>query len=345
MRSNVAVLGAGSWGTTLASMCARHGPTTIWALEDEVAREINARHTNSLYLQGFELTPALRATRRVEEATEGAKVVVLAVPSPYFRAVLGQAAPFVPKTVPVVSVAKGLEPETLLRMTEVIAQVLPDNPRAALSGPNLAREIIAGYAAGAVVACHDAEVARHLQGVFNSGLYRVYTTHDVVGVEAAGALKNVIAIAAGMADGVGVGDNTPCARHHSRPRGGSLDSGWPWVESRVRSPGSLGSETSLPRASARSAEIDTSESSSERTASSRTSSGRCAWSPKAFTRAGWSSRSRDVTRRDADRAGDRPSRARRGDPSGRLTLERPRRIAAKVEWHPGELPCRASASS
>jgi glycerol-3-phosphate dehydrogenase (NAD(P)+) len=114
----------------------------------------------------------------------------------------------VPKTVAVVSVAKGLEPETLLRMTEVIAQVLPDNPRAALSGPNLAREIIAGYAAGAVVACHDAGVARHLQGVFNSGLYRVYTTHDVVGVEAAGALKNVIAIAAGMADGVGVGDNT-----------------------------------------------------------------------------------------------------------------------------------------
>ena len=117
MRPNVAVLGAGSWGTTLASMCARHGPTTIWALEDEVAREINARHTNSLYLQGFELTRALRATRRVEEATAGAKVVVLAVPSPYFRAVLGQAAPFVPETVPVVSVAKGLEPETLLRMT------------------------------------------------------------------------------------------------------------------------------------------------------------------------------------------------------------------------------------
>jgi glycerol-3-phosphate dehydrogenase (NAD(P)+) len=208
MRPNVAVLGAGSWGTTLASMCARHGPTTIWALEDEVAREINARHTNSLYLQGFELTPALRATRRVEEATAGAKVVVLAVPSPYFRAVLGQAAPFVPKTVPVVSVAKGLEPETLLRMTEVIAQVLPDNPRAALSGPNLAREIIAGYAAGAVVACRDPAVAQSLQRLFNSGLYRVYTTDDVVGVEAAGALKNVIAIAAGMADGVGVGDNT-----------------------------------------------------------------------------------------------------------------------------------------
>jgi glycerol-3-phosphate dehydrogenase (NAD(P)+) len=107
-----------------------------------------------------------------------------------------------------VSVAKGLEPATLLRMTEVIAEILPENPRAVLSGPNLAREIMAGYAAGAVVACRDAGVAAALQNTFNRGLYRVYTTHDVVGVEVAGALKNVIAMAAGMADGVGVGDNT-----------------------------------------------------------------------------------------------------------------------------------------
>jgi glycerol-3-phosphate dehydrogenase (NAD(P)+) len=205
---NVTVLGAGSWGTTLASMCARRWPTTIWALEDQVVEEINLRHANSLYLKGFDLSPALRATRSMREATEAAEVVVMAVPSPHFRAVLGQAVPFVRRAVPVVSVAKGLEPETLLRMTEVIARVLPDNPRAVLSGPNLAREIIAGYAAGAVVACRDADIATVLQGVFNRGLYRVYTTHDVVGVEVAGALKNVIAIAAGMADGVGVGDNT-----------------------------------------------------------------------------------------------------------------------------------------
>ena len=208
MTPNVTVLGAGSWGTTLASMCARRWPTTIWALEDQVVEEINLRHANSLYLKGFDLAPALRATRSMEEATEGADVVVMAVPSPYFRGVLGQAVPFVRRAVPVVSVAKGFEPETLLRMTEVIAQVLPENPRAVLSGPNLAREIIAGYAAGAVVACRDADTANVLQGVFNRGLYRVYTTRDVVGVEVAGALKNVIAIAAGMADGVGVGDNT-----------------------------------------------------------------------------------------------------------------------------------------
>jgi glycerol-3-phosphate dehydrogenase (NAD(P)+) len=189
-------------------MCARRGPTTIWALEDQVSEEINARRSNSLYLQGFELPAALRATQSMEEAMRQAEVVVMAVPSPHFRAVLEQAAPFMGRSLPVVSVTKGLEPESLLRMTEVIAQLLPDNPRAVLSGPNLAREIMAGYAAGAVVACHDADVATPLQGLFNSGLYRVYTTHDVVGVEVAGALKNVIALAAGMADGVGVGDNT-----------------------------------------------------------------------------------------------------------------------------------------
>jgi len=208
VRPTVAVIGAGSWGTTLASRCARHGSTTIWGLEDEVIEEINERRSNSRYLKGFELPTALRATRSMEEATRQAEVIVMAVPSPYFRAVLQQAAPFVRRSIPIVSVAKGLEPESLLRMTEVIAELLPDNPRAVLSGPNLAREIVAGYAAGAVVACRDAAVAEALQGLFKSGLYRVYTTHDVVGVEVAAALKNVVAIAAGMADGVGVGDNT-----------------------------------------------------------------------------------------------------------------------------------------
>lgn len=208
MRPAVAVIGAGSWGTTVASMCARRGSTILWALEDPVVDEINARHSNSLYLNGFELPTTLRATRSMEEAARQAEVVVMAVPSPYFRAVLEQAAPFVRRAVPVVSVAKGLEPQSLLRMTEVIAQLLPANPRAALSGPNLAREVMGGYAAGAVVACEETDVAAGLQQLFNRGLYRVYTTRDVVGVEVAAALKNVIAIAAGMADGVGVGDNT-----------------------------------------------------------------------------------------------------------------------------------------
>lgn len=208
MRPNVTVIGAGSWGTTLASLCARRGPTLIWAREDEVVAEINAQHSNSLYLKGFELPVELRATRSLQEALQHAEIVVMAVPSPWFRSVLGQAAPFVRPALPVLSVAKGFEPGSLLRMTEVIAQLLPDNPPAVLSGPNLAREVMAGFAAGAVVACRDAHVAKRLQELFDGGLYRVYTGHDVIGVEVAAALKNPIAIAAGMADGLGVGDNT-----------------------------------------------------------------------------------------------------------------------------------------
>jgi glycerol-3-phosphate dehydrogenase (NAD(P)+) len=208
MRPNVTVIGAGSWGTTLASLCARRGPTLIWAREDEVVAEINAQHSNSVYLKGFELPVELRATRSLQEALQHAEVVVMAVPSPWFRSVLEQAAPFVRPALPVLSVAKGFEPGSLLRMTEVIAQLLPDNPPAVLSGPNLAREVMAGFAAGAVVACRDADVAQRLQELFDGGLYRVYTGHDVIGVEVAAALKNPIAIAAGMADGLGVGDNT-----------------------------------------------------------------------------------------------------------------------------------------
>jgi len=208
VRPAVAVIGGGSWGTTLASMCARHGPATLWALEDEVVAEINERHANSLYLSGFELPVALRATRSFPAAMDGAEVVVMAVPSKHFRGVLEQAAPSVPRGAPIVSVAKGFEPRTLLRMTQVIAELVPESPRAALSGPNLSREVMAGQAAGAVVACRDLAVAERLQEAFNCGLYRVYTSRDVIGVEAAAALKNVIAIAAGMADGVGVGDNT-----------------------------------------------------------------------------------------------------------------------------------------
>jgi glycerol-3-phosphate dehydrogenase (NAD(P)+) len=208
VRPKVAVIGAGAWGTTLASMCAQRGPTALWAREDDVVREIDERHVNGAYLPGFELPAALRATSSLEEAVSGARVVVMAVPSSWLRAVLEQAAPFVPRGAPVVNVAKGLEPGTLLGMTAVIGELLPESPAAVLSGPNLAREIMAGHAADAVAACREARAARRVQRVFNSPLYRVYTSRDVVGVEAAGALKNVVAIASGMADGVGVGDNT-----------------------------------------------------------------------------------------------------------------------------------------
>lgn len=209
--ANIAVVGAGSWGTTVAALCAENNPTTLWARRDELAAEIRDKHTNSEYLAGYELTPTLHATSSLEEAVASAEVVVMGVPSHGMRTTLQQLAPFVTSDTPVISLAKGFEVGTQLRMTEVIAQELPGHHVGALTGPNLAKEILAGHAAASVVAMGDTAVARDLQKCFTTALFRVYSNHDVVGCEVAGALKNVIAIASGMADGLGTGDNTRAA--------------------------------------------------------------------------------------------------------------------------------------
>jgi glycerol-3-phosphate dehydrogenase (NAD(P)+) len=211
MQLSVSVLGAGSFGTTVAHLTANNAPTRLWCRRPETAEEVNTRHTNERYLAGFELEPSLTATADLEEAVHGADVVVMGVPSHGMREVLGGVARHIRPWVPVVSLAKGLEPDSHLRMTEVIQEVLPEHRAGVLTGPNLAKEIMAGFAAASVVAFSDTEVARHIQGVFQSGLFRVYTNHDVVGCELGGALKNVIAIATGMGDGLGVGDNTRAA--------------------------------------------------------------------------------------------------------------------------------------
>ncbi|MFL5797811.1 MAG: NAD(P)H-dependent glycerol-3-phosphate dehydrogenase [Actinomycetota bacterium] len=205
---NVTVLGAGSWGTTVASIASKRNPTTLWARSDEVVKEIVERHENSRYLEGFPLPERLAATSDLEEAASSADVLVVGVPSDGFREVLERSREFVRPWVPVVSLTKGFERDSHLRMTEVIKDVLPGRPAAALTGPNIAREIMAGYAAASVIATEDLSVAAALQGVLRRGLFRIYTNHDVVGCEVGGALKNVIAIAAGMAQGLGVGDNT-----------------------------------------------------------------------------------------------------------------------------------------
>jgi glycerol-3-phosphate dehydrogenase (NAD(P)+) len=211
MPLRVSVLGAGSFGTTVAHLATHNAPTTLWCRRAETAEEVNARHRNERYLPDYPLAESLRATASLEEAVREADVVVLGVPSHGMREVLGEVGRYIRPWVPVVSLAKGLEPGTHLRMTEVIREVLPDHRAGVLTGPNLAKEIMAGYAAASVVAFEDREIARRLQGVFHSGLFRVYTNHDVVGCELGGALKNVIAIATGMGDGLGVGDNTRSA--------------------------------------------------------------------------------------------------------------------------------------
>lgn len=207
-KPSVAVIGAGSWGTTVASMVAAGSPTLIWARSPDVAAEINGGDTNSRYLGELSLEPSLRATSELEEAVGNADAIVMAVPSHGYREVLEAAAPHCRPGTPVVSLTKGLEQGTRLRMTEVTNEVLPDSPAGVLTGPNLAREILAGHAAAAVLAMPDADAAQRLQRLFTRDLYRVYCSDDVVGAEVAGAIKNVFAVAAGMASGLSTGDNT-----------------------------------------------------------------------------------------------------------------------------------------
>jgi glycerol-3-phosphate dehydrogenase (NAD(P)+) len=208
---HVTVLGAGSWGTTVASLTAGRNPTLLWARSDDTARVIDTKHENPDYLPGFPLPPQLRATSDLEDAVGQADLLVVGVPTQGFRAVLEAAAPHVRPWIPVVSLSKGFEQGTLLRMTEVISEVMPGHPAAALTGPNIAREIMAGQAAASVIATQDLTVAAAIQGVLSRGVFRVYLNHDVIGCEVGGALKNVIAIAAGMGQGLGVGDNTRAA--------------------------------------------------------------------------------------------------------------------------------------
>jgi glycerol-3-phosphate dehydrogenase (NAD(P)+) len=211
MRIRATVVGAGSWGTTVAHLLAHNVETTIWARDADVADEIETKHTNSRYLAGYELHPDLRGTADIAAAVAGADMVVMGVPSHGFRSMLKEVALHIRAWVPVISLAKGLEQGTNVRMTEVINDELPGHPYGVLTGPNLAKEILAGDAAAAVLAMSDHTIAARLQDLFSTSLFRVYTNEDVIGCELAGALKNVMAIASGMADGLGTGDNTRAA--------------------------------------------------------------------------------------------------------------------------------------
>jgi glycerol-3-phosphate dehydrogenase (NAD(P)+) len=204
----VSVLGGGSWGTTVAALSARNTQTLLWARDDDVAREVHEQHTNTRYLDDRALPDDLRATSDLAQAAGEADVLVVGVPSHGLRAALEEAAPHVRPWIPVLSLAKGLEPGSGLRGTQVISECLPGHPVGLLAGPNLAREVLDGFAAAAVVATPDDAVARALQPLFSSSRFRVYRNQDIIGSELGGVLKNVIAIALGMADGLGVGDNT-----------------------------------------------------------------------------------------------------------------------------------------
>jgi glycerol-3-phosphate dehydrogenase (NAD(P)+) len=208
----IAVLGAGGWGTTLANLLAAKGETVrLWAYETEVVEAINRGHENPLFLPGFRLDPGLRAYGNAREAVAGAPVIVSAAPSHAVRSVIRGIKGGVERDALVVSATKGIETDTLAPMSAVFAECLPQARFAALSGPSFAREVCQGQPTLVVAAAREESTAREVQRIFSTPRFRVYTHDDVIGVELGGALKNVIAIAAGILEGLGMGHNPRAA--------------------------------------------------------------------------------------------------------------------------------------
>jgi glycerol-3-phosphate dehydrogenase (NAD(P)+) len=208
MTDQIAVIGAGAWGTTLAvKLAAAERPVTIWAHTPEAGERLAQDRENRHYLPGIVFPPNLRVATDAAYLAEPHRAYLLAVPSAHLRATIRRLASELDPNAALLSVVKGIEEGSQLRMSEVIAEELPGRRVAVLSGPNLAREIAAGKPAGSVVASGDAALAAELAVILGSDRFRVYTNPDVVGVELCGALKNVVALAAGMVDGLGLGDS------------------------------------------------------------------------------------------------------------------------------------------
>lgn len=209
MTEKVSVIGGGSWGTTLAHLLASNGhDTLIWMRRDEVCRGINEDHENPRHLAGLKLDERLRATTELEEAIRGRPTLIFAIPSKAFRDVVNQAADFLEGDQVALSATKGFEKTSGHRMTEVLVEESCLRKVGAISGPNLAKEIVKGQPAATVVASHYDEVIRRGAHLLHSKTFRAYGNHDVVGCEVGGALKNIIAIASGCCQGLGFGDNT-----------------------------------------------------------------------------------------------------------------------------------------
>lgn len=215
MSEQVAVVGAGSWGTTLANLLAKKGnDVRLWSYEADVTAEINDTGVNASYLPDVPLDDHLSATSELEEAVRGAAVVVSVSPSQHVRGVMTEAAGAMERDAVVVSASKGIETKTLETMAEVLEDALPERSHRALSflsGPSFAAEVSHEQPTAVTVASRNGRVAKRIQQLFQTDYFRVYTSHDVVGVELGGALKNVMALAAGMAAGLGLGHNTRAA--------------------------------------------------------------------------------------------------------------------------------------
>jgi len=209
--SYIAVIGAGSWGTTLASLLVEKGyDVTLWAREAEIADEITAKGTNSLYLPEVILPSGLKATSSIEEAVRNSRYILNVVPTQFARSVFQEAVNYLSNDAVVVSASKGIEQGTLLTVSDILHEVTGKEV-AALSGPSFAKEVIRKLPTAVTLAAADVDTGILLQEIFNSAYFRVYTHHDVIGVELGGALKNVVAIASGICDGLGLGHSARAA--------------------------------------------------------------------------------------------------------------------------------------
>ena len=209
--SYIAVIGAGSWGTTLASLLVEKGyDVSLWAREAEIADEITAKGTNSLYLPEVILPSGLKATNRLEEAFRNARYILNVVPTQYARSVFEEAASYLSSNAVIISASKGIEQGTLLTVSDILHEVTGKEV-AALSGPSFAKEVIKKLPTAVTLAAADIKTGLLLQEIFNSGYFRVYTHNDVIGVELGGALKNVVAIASGICDGLSLGHSARAA--------------------------------------------------------------------------------------------------------------------------------------
>jgi glycerol-3-phosphate dehydrogenase (NAD(P)+) len=209
------VFGSGSFGTAIASvLTSNFDEVVLWGRDAATIAAINEKHENTAYLPGLALSPKIRGSTDLQHASDGATLVAVAIPSQATREVMAKVATFVPSHVPVVTVAKGIENDTLLTMTEVLEQCLPESYHpsiAVLSGPSFAKEMILGMPTVVTIAARWEKTAQKAQALFSSERFRAYTSTDVMGVQVGGSLKNVIAIAAGIGDGLGLGHNTRAA--------------------------------------------------------------------------------------------------------------------------------------
>ena len=210
--ADISMIGAGSWGTALAVLLHKNGHrVTVWSAIEAEIKMLLKEHEHKDKLPGVKLPEDMEFTTDLEKAVKGADVLVLAVPSPYTRSTSHNMAPYVEEGQLIVNVAKGIEEKTLLTLSQIIEEEIPQAKVAVLSGPSHAEEVGRGIPTTIVVGAREKEVAEYLQNVFMNEVFRVYISPDVLGIELGAALKNVVALAAGIADGLGYGDNTKAA--------------------------------------------------------------------------------------------------------------------------------------